>query len=517
MTCDTAEEDRGKQRVACRLDPLPTPRTWARTTDSRVTNRVTHMKLRGTGWFLTIAAIPAMVVLFLAPTRARADYTYEYSDDFSTDKALTDSYIHSTFWPQGAYPPSEAYLYRQDSGPQMQLGFRQHNDEPAYLGYRFPTGRAQPGRAVFGSLQITVRLPYGSEAASPSSYLGYRLSADGINWSSPQTLDPGSHDILMESVTGACYAIFFGTDVLIDNLSVRLSALPATIRVPQDASTIQAAIDAATDGDIVEVARGTYAGDRNRDIDFRGKAITVRSVEGPEVTTIDCGGRRGVYFHSRERPDSVLRRMRWRGVAPGSPMASYARNLRSGTTGNGICLASRYVSTSRWLFPAPIPKNFTRPARLRSFFTRLKTSFITGAWSPQEKQWVFRNSTYRRSALTSFKENVSAWSSPKNFCGRPRYSILARVKVMGKAKSGKKSPGVMTRPFSAAATGKVGPKPATRVHTMNKQIHRIFIPSVLLPYRSSGKASCVDAGLLSRRLLPNLLKFDSARQDFSAT
>lgn len=279
-----------------------------------------------------------MVALCLTPARARADYTYEYSDDFTTDKVQADSYIHSIFWPQGAYPPSQAYLYRMDSTSQSQLGLGDHNGEPAYLGYRFPIGRVQPGRAVFGSLQVTVRLPYGSEAAS--GYLRYRLSTDGINWSNAQRLDPGNYDILLESTRGACYVIFFGTEVLIDNLHVSLYSLPATIRVPHDAATIQEAIDAAMDGDIVEVARGTYSGDGNRDIDFRGKTITVRSTDGPDATTINCGGHRGFYFHSAERPDSILRGFTIvGGAAPGSQIPADSVSWVSNSThpiGGGI-------------------------------------------------------------------------------------------------------------------------------------------------------------------------------------
>ena len=321
MTYDMAEEDTGEQRVVCWLDPLPTPRIGARIADSRMTYRVSHMKHRGTRLFWIVAVIPAAVAVFLAPVPAQAEYTYDYSDDFTTDKAQTDSYIHSIFWPEGAYPPAEAYLYQQNGGTQTQLGFASNivNGEPAYIGYCFPSQDALSGREVFGSLHVTVRLPYGSEAASPG-YLYYRLSSDGINWENPEPLGPGLNDIPLKSVRGACYVIFFGTEVLIDNLNVSLLASPATIRVPQDAPTIQEAIDAAADGDIVEVARGTYAGDGNRDIDFRGKAITVRSADGPGVTTIECGGHRGFYFHSAERPDySILRGFTIiGGAAPGS-------------------------------------------------------------------------------------------------------------------------------------------------------------------------------------------------------
>ena len=49
------------------------------------------------------------------------------------------------------------------------------------------------------------------------------------------------------------------------------------IYVPADFNTIQAAINDANNGDTIIVQTGTYTGDGNRNIDFKGKAITVRS------------------------------------------------------------------------------------------------------------------------------------------------------------------------------------------------------------------------------------------------
>jgi predicted outer membrane repeat protein len=69
------------------------------------------------------------------------------------------------------------------------------------------------------------------------------------------------------------------------------ACLADELHVPGEYPTIQAAIDAAIDGDTVIVADGVYTGDGNRDI-FLGKDITVRSESGPENTIIDCNGSR---------------------------------------------------------------------------------------------------------------------------------------------------------------------------------------------------------------------------------
>ena len=76
-------------------------------------------------------------------------------------------------------------------------------------------------------------------------------------------------------------------------------------------ATIQKGIDTAENCDKVLVADGMYTGPGNRDIDFLGKAITVRSENGPENCIIDCGGawqvsHRGFYFHQNEGADSIL-------------------------------------------------------------------------------------------------------------------------------------------------------------------------------------------------------------------
>ena len=62
---------------------------------------------------------------------------------------------------------------------------------------------------------------------------------------------------------------------------------------------------------IPSLCQTAHTGDGNRDIEFLGKAITLRSENGPENCIIDCNGtlaekHRGFYFHSQEDSNSVL-------------------------------------------------------------------------------------------------------------------------------------------------------------------------------------------------------------------
>ncbi|MCK4415403.1 MAG: right-handed parallel beta-helix repeat-containing protein [Candidatus Eisenbacteria sp.] len=99
-------------------------------------------------------------------------------------------------------------------------------------------------------------------------------------------------------------------------LSAPWAACATTYLVLPDGSgdfpTIQEAIVAAADGDLILLGNGTFVGDGNRDINFAGKAITVRSkADDPSVCTIDCQGspgnpHRGFYFSSDETRASVI-------------------------------------------------------------------------------------------------------------------------------------------------------------------------------------------------------------------
>jgi hypothetical protein len=239
---------------------------------------------------------------------------FQYADDFTADRAETDSYRHSAFWSREFSPLPEPYLSYLEINRNRGLAFLDHKGQPAELAYRFPLDSATVQRVVTGVLVVDVSFPSAQISQSPPGWLQFSLSTDGVSWSTPEELYAGHHVIPLGSPSGICHVLFSGARVVIDNLSILLQSAAVTIRVPQNFPTIQAAINAAHNGDVIEVARGIYSGQGNRDIDFSGKAITVCSAAGSAETIIDCGGsaavsdggHRGFYFHQSEGADSVL-------------------------------------------------------------------------------------------------------------------------------------------------------------------------------------------------------------------
>jgi len=81
---------------------------------------------------------------------------------------------------------------------------------------------------------------------------------------------------------------------------------------PPDPNSIQGLINDANDGDVIILEPRTYIGPGNYDIDFLGKAITLRSIDPNDPATvastiIDCNHLgRAFHFHTAEDPNSIL-------------------------------------------------------------------------------------------------------------------------------------------------------------------------------------------------------------------
>ncbi|MBN1358992.1 MAG: S8 family serine peptidase [Sedimentisphaerales bacterium] len=95
------------------------------------------------------------------------------------------------------------------------------------------------------------------------------------------------------------------TDSLGQAFSLRVD--PATLLVPDMYRTIQDAVDAAQPGQTIWVADGTYSGSGNRAIDFEGKAIALRSENGPQACVVSLRRRNYAFiFRNGEGASTVL-------------------------------------------------------------------------------------------------------------------------------------------------------------------------------------------------------------------
>lgn len=175
-----------------------------------------------------------------------------------------------------------------------------------------------------------------------------------------------------------------------------------------DFETIQAAIEFAANGDIVELmAVGTYTLEGNRDIDFLGKAITVRSQGGvPDSCIIDCEGsaadpHRAFIFQNGEGNDSVIEGVTIQnGYAPGPA-----------NDGGGVYFGA-----------------YTGPSIMRcAFLDNHADHDGGGAYCDSDADASFQDCTFSSNTAVHDGGGVSVHSAPPSFVGCTFAGNSARI------------------------------------------------------------------------------------------
>jgi hypothetical protein len=184
--------------------------------------------------------------------------------------------------------------------------------------------RSLDGTSDMGAYEYDSQLP--SIAVSPSIFqfscqqggsnpdaqiLSVRNCGGGtLSWQIDKDADWLVTDVSSGSSTGKIYTVQIGVNneglsagdhegkiTLFDNNAINSPRtifvklhVGGVIHVPAQYPTIQSAVIAAWNGDTISVADGTYTRSGNRDIEFYGKAITLKSENGPANCIIDCQG-----------------------------------------------------------------------------------------------------------------------------------------------------------------------------------------------------------------------------------
>ena len=263
--------------------------------------------------------------------RATADGTGAFKLANSWSTGWGDSgYFWMSYEAVMSYTISHGWAYyatdKIDYSPTLLTTFHvTHNDRYA-VEYRFGIG--SHGSPLWAKSFFNWYIPAQTTVSYPSSNIVLDLT-DGAGY----LTYTDSNDMFMrgqDTNTGNGYSgtitYFFMEDLsqpasgispdppvaILDNgayayADLILSDAPKVVHVPGDYATIQAAINASIDGDTVLVADGTYTGAGNKDLDYGGRAIVVKSENGADNCIIDCeDDGRGFYFHSGEDSNSVL-------------------------------------------------------------------------------------------------------------------------------------------------------------------------------------------------------------------
>lgn len=125
---------------------------------------------------------------------------------------------------------------------------------------------------------------------------------------------------------------------MIISLVLSITGFATTYYVPDDYGTLQGAIDASAHGDTIIARPGTYF----ENINFSGKAITLKSEQGSASTWID-GSRAGsvVTCNNTEGPDTVLE-----GFSIYNGKALYGGGMKNENASPTVCLCYFQANTA---------------------------------------------------------------------------------------------------------------------------------------------------------------------------
>ena len=164
-----------------------------------------------------------------------------------------------------------------------------------------------------------IALKWKTRATYGETYNIYRGTTPGGESATPYITDVTGHTFSDTHVTiGTTYyytvamMLNRATSSTSNEASATATTGPPILSVPSLAyPTIQSAINAASSGDVVQVANGTYTGSGNVDLDFHGLSIMVQSLNGAASTIIDCGGtgsapHRGFLFQTGETRSAIV-------------------------------------------------------------------------------------------------------------------------------------------------------------------------------------------------------------------
>jgi len=140
----------------------------------------------------------------------------------------------------------------------------------------------------------------GNDSATTTTQNGGKYSFSNLR--------PGTYTVTAEQV-GYAFASNLN-NMKIDSgssLTCNIAATKLGVHVPEDAATLQSAIDQATNGQTIYVADGIYHGTGNVAVNFNGKAVTLRSKYGPSNCIVDCGGaNQGFILNNNEDHFTVI-------------------------------------------------------------------------------------------------------------------------------------------------------------------------------------------------------------------